>query len=160
MWWKKKSKKKYMRMLNIIFVFISALFLSCSINPEPINYGKDQCEHCKMTIMDNKFGAELITDKGKIFKFDAAECMIHFIHAGKVNDNEISELLVTNASKPGEFIDAKKASYLISENFPSPMGAGLSAYASQSDAESFREKYQGFIINWDRVFDRLQPKTQ
>ena len=149
-----------MKAFSVILIFLSALFYSCSTNPEPINYGKDQCEQCRMTIVDNKFGAELITNKCKVYKFDAAECLIHYIHQGKLNLNDISDFLVTDASKPGEFINAKKAWYLISENFPSPMGAGLSAYTSQNDAGSFRDKYTGVIMNWEGIFDRLRPKAE
>jgi len=150
----------YHKAFKITFVLLLLVFYSCGTNPEPINYGKDQCEYCRMTIMGNKFGAELITNKGKIYKFDAAECMIHFIHQGKVNYSDVDRVLVTDASKPGQFTDAKKAFYLISEKFPSPMGAGLSAYGSQNDAESFRNNYTGVINRWEGIFERLRPKTQ
>ena len=110
--------------------------------------------------MDNKFGAELITNKGKIYKFDAAECMIRYIHKGIINYADVDKVLVTDASKPGQFTDARKAFYLISERFPSPMGAGLSAYETQNDAESFRNNYTGVITHWEGILDRLRPKTQ
>lgn len=137
-------------MLNIIFLMVFML-ASCSIDPEPLNYGKDQCDHCRMTIMDNKFGAEIITKKGKIYKFDAAECMINFVKQGKINEDEISKYVVIDASKPGQFTDAKTATYLVSENFPSPMGADLSAYENKTDAENFQKNYQGVIKTWDDI---------
>ena len=135
---------------------ITLVFTSCSIDPEPLNYGKDQCEHCRMTIMDNKFGAEIITKKGKIYKFDAAECMIRFVKEGKVNDEDVSKYLVIDASKPANFINAKDAMYLISENFPSPMGADLSAYGSRTDVENFQKQYSGEIKDWDEVLIKLK----
>lgn len=138
---------------------IVPLFMaSCSIDPEPINYGKDQCEHCRMTIMDNKFGAEIITNKGKIFKFDAAECMINFVKQGKIKDEDVIKYVVIDVSKPGVFVDAKSASYLISPNFPSPMGANLSAFGNKSDAESYQKNYQGEIKSWDEILIKLQAK--
>ena len=135
---------------------ITLVFTSCSIDPEPLNYGKDQCEHCRMTIMDNKFGAEIITKKGKIYKFDAAECMIRFVKEGKVNDGDVSKYLVIDASKPASFINAKDAMYLISENFPSPMGADLSAYGTRADVENFQKQYSGEIKDWDEVLIKLK----
>ena len=143
-------------MFNIILMAITLVFTSCSIDPEPLNYGKDQCEHCRMTIMDNKFGAEIITKKGKIYKFDAAECMIRFVKEGKVNDGDVSKYLVIDASKPANFINAKDAVYLISDNFPSPMGADLSAYGSRTDAENFQKQYSGEIKDWDEVLIKLK----
>jgi len=58
---------------------LCCLLTACSHEPDPIRYGKDACAHCKMTIMDKRFSAELITAKGKVFKFDAAECMAGFL---------------------------------------------------------------------------------
>lgn len=131
---------------------------SCTTNPEPINFGTDQCEHCRMTIVDNKFGAEIITTKGKIYKFDAAECMVRYVKTGKINDADVKEYLVIDASKPAQLIDAKKAVYLISENFPSPMGANLSAYANRNDAEAFHKNYNGEIKNWDDILVKFKMK--
>jgi copper chaperone NosL len=140
--------------------YLAILFItgSCTISPEPINFGTDQCEHCRMTIVDNKFGAEIITIKGKIYKFDAAECMIRYVKTGKINDADVKDYLVVDASKPAHLTDAKKVVYLISENFPSPMGANLSAYANRSDADAFQKNYQGEIKSWDDLLIKFKMK--
>jgi copper chaperone NosL len=145
-------------MLNIILLAVLFIAGSCTVNPEPINFGTDQCEHCRMTIVDNKFGAEIITNKGKIFKFDAAECMVKYVKDGKISDSDIKEYLVIDASKPGQFTNAKKAVYLVSENFPSPMGANISAFGNKNDADSFQKNYQGDIKDWDRILTKLKAK--
>jgi len=145
---------------NIVNAGLLILFLlySCSTDPEPINYGKDQCDHCRMTIMDNRFGAELVTKKGKIHKFDAAECMVSYFRLGKVSTGDIEKYIVTDASEPAEFTDGTKAVYLISEKFPSPMGANLSAYGNKSAAESFQKQYGGEIKSWDELLGYLKVK--
>lgn len=145
-------------MLNIILLAVLFIAGSCTVNPEPINFGTDQCDHCRMTIVDNKFGAEIITSKGKIFKFDAAECMVKYVKDGKINDADVKEYLVIDASKPGQFTNARKAVYLISENFPSPMGANLSAYGNKNDAESFQKNYQGDFKDWDGILAKFKIK--
>ena len=57
---------------------------ACSKGHQPINYGEDECEFCKMMVMDKRYGAELVTDKGKIYFFDSIECLAvsytHLIH--------------------------------------------------------------------------------
>ena len=138
-------------MLNIVMLIVSMLALSCSIDPVPLNWGQDQCDHCRMTIVDNKFGAEIVTKKGKIYKFDAVECMANFMKDGKIQQNEISKCFVIDASNPAQFIDAENATYLISENFPSPMGADLSAYGSRSDAEKSQANHKGDLRTWDDI---------
>lgn len=135
-----------------------SILLSCGSGPEPINYGSDQCEHCRMTIVDNKFAAEIVTNKGRVYKFDAAECMIKYIKTGKIKDEDVKNRLVTDASKPGEFVEAAAATYLISENFPSPMGANLSAFSSKTDAEKFQKDYSGELKSWDEVLIKLKAK--
>lgn len=131
-----------------VILFITA---SCTANPEPINFGTDQCEHCRMTIVDNRFGAEIITTKGKVYKFDAAECMLRYVKTGKISDGDVKEYLVIDASNPSQLTEAKKAVYLISEKFPSPMGANLSAFAKRTDAEAFQKNYPGEIKSWNDI---------
>lgn len=147
-----------MKMITLIISMFMSVMLSCSSDPEPINYGSDQCEHCRMTIVDNKFAAEIVTNKGRVYKFDAAECMIKYIKSGKIKEEDINGRFVTDASKPGQFVEAAKASYLISENFPSPMGADLSAFGSRADAEKFQKNYSGELKTWDEVLIKLKAK--
>jgi len=111
-----------------------------------------------MTIVDNKFGAEIITKKGKVYKFDATECMINFVKQSKIKNEDVSIYVVVDATKQGQFTGAKQASYLISPNFPSPMGANLSAFGNKSDAESYQKNYQGEVKSWDEILTKLQTK--
>ena len=54
-------------LFNILGIISLGIFFSCSPKgPEKINFGKDQCELCKMGIEDPKFATELITEKGRI----------------------------------------------------------------------------------------------
>lgn len=145
-----------MKMITLILSMLMSLLLSCSTGPEPINYGFDQCDHCRMTIMDNKFGSEIISNKGKVYKFDAAECMVRFVKDAKIKEEDIKSRLVTDASKPGQFVDAVNAAYLISEKFPSPMGANLSAYGSKVDAEKFQKNFPGELKTWDEILIKFK----
>ncbi len=123
-------------------VSVSSLLFSCEVKPQPFNYGVDHCDHCKMGIADQKFGAEIVTRKGKVFKFDAIECMVNFTEEhvkDKVRDIEF--FLVADASKPGILIDAYAAHYLLSEKFPSPMGSNISAYESNESLKKFQNEY-------------------
>lgn len=124
------------------------MFASCQPSAEAIDYGFDSCTHCKMTIADNRFGTELVTQKGKVYKFDAIECMAQYLQ----DDSDVHALqLVTDLSTPGVFIDAQKATYLQSEALPSPMGMNLSAYKNEADAKSYLNNMGGKMMNWDEV---------
>ncbi|NND06861.1 MAG: hypothetical protein HKN87_10820 [Saprospiraceae bacterium] len=106
----------------------------CSTEPQPIVYGEDQCHSCKMIIADPRFGSELVTSKGKIYKFDAIECLVPTLLEWE--ETAFAHLLVSDYKQPGTLIDASKAQYLISELVPSPMGRYLSAYHSIEDIRS------------------------
>lgn len=136
----------------ILMVFV---LYSCTTEPEPLNFGKDACEHCKMTIMDHKFGAEIITAKGKIFKFDAAECMADFIKADpqKLND-PANRLLTVNVALPGTLIDARTAFFLNDKAFKSPMGANIAAFTSRQLAENNLQNPDGVIFTWDEFLGK------
>lgn len=144
-------------MKNFRCILIAGLLLSsaCSKGPVAINYGHDGCEFCKMTIVDARYGSELVTDKGKVYKFDAIECMINFINSENFKE---PKLLVTDFTEPGKFIDAEGAYYLRSKNLPSPMGMYLTAFQDIKKAESFKVKHSGSIYNWEELnkeFNRL-----
>ena len=62
------------------FLLLLVITLSACSNQKPraINIGEDNCAYCKMGITDNRFSSELITSKGKVYKFDAVECLAAF----------------------------------------------------------------------------------
>lgn len=129
------------------------LFLGCNAGPKPIDYGNDGCHFCKMTIVDKVHAAEIVTQKGKVYKFDAAECMVHFME--DIDTSEIKLYLSNNYTEPEVLIDATMATFLISKNIPSPMGAFLSAFKNKSDAEKVQQKNGGTLYNWHELLDHL-----
>ncbi len=131
----------------IFFTVISILLFSCNVKPEPINYGSDACHFCEMTIVDRTHASQIVTSKGKPYKYDAIECMLRSIQ-DEFKDTEMAYLLVTDLNKPGTLIDATKASYLISDNLRSPMGANLSAFENMDAGKRAQQKFKGKTYSW------------
>lgn len=135
-----------MKIKSIFLLSISILILmSCSVEPQKIEYGKDACSFCKMTIVETKFAAQIVTKKGKAFKYDATECLLNDIEVKK--ENSLAYILVTDYNKPKELINAKEASYLISKEIKSPMGAYLSAYKTIEEAKQNGTK----LFDWQSL---------
>lgn len=132
--------------------------LSCSTDPEPINFGADQCTFCRMNISDTKFGAEIVTKKGKILKYDAIECMLNALSTEKISTSDIAGYYAIDAANPKQLFDAVSADYLISGKFPSPMGANLSAFSKKSDAEGYRKQYGGELKSWSDLLVQFKVK--
>lgn len=143
---------------NISVSALVFIFLSCSLEPEPINYGKDLCAHCNMKIMDKRYGAELLNSKGKVFKFDSGECLIDYISQNNIPVSDIGLTLVTDFNNPGNLITTKSAGFLISQKLPSPMGAFLTAFSSQAEAKKKSEETGGEVYTWDSVRQKLPGK--
>ena len=114
--------------MRILCTLLALAFWACSIEPEPLIYGKDQCHSCKMTLMDKKFGAELVTTKGKVYKFDDINCLFNFYNEGSVNKEDFRLKLVVDFSRPEKLIDAEKAVYLKSGEIKSPMASQVAAF--------------------------------
>ncbi len=130
---------------------------ACTPSPEPIRYGEALCHWCKMTIVDRQHAAEVVTRKGKVFFFDAIECMMQFLDdAG--SEDDFALLLVNDFSRPGELTDARTATYLVSEQIPSPMGAFLSAFADSHKAWTVWEEHGGTIYDWQEARNYVRQR--
>jgi copper chaperone NosL len=139
------------------FILISlTFFVSCSNEPQPIKYGSDDCAGCKMTIMDEKFGAEVITNKGKIFKFDDIGCMIGYLKNENISDSEISKKLVIDYLQKNSFINANDAVYYVGEDVHSPMNGNAAAFSNKEAALKFQNGKQGIIMVWNELYKKLK----
>ena len=134
---------------------LCCLLTACGHAPDPILYGKDACAHCKMTIMDKRFSAELITAKGKVSKFDAAECMAGFLKENPaIADDARSVFLVNDFTVSGQFSDARKCFFLRDSSLSSPMGGNLAAFLSRSAAEAAKKDRSAQIYNWSLLLSK------
>lgn len=144
----------------LLFSFLSVLLIAsaCSTDPEEIKFGTDQCALCRMNISEVKFGAEIVTRKGKIYKYDGAECMLNALSLGNISFNDAAGFYVIDASNPKQLTNAVEASYLISEKLPSPMGANLSCYSNKHDAEAMLKQYGGELKTWNELLVKFKVK--
>ena len=142
-------------MKTIVLILICAVYLSaCNTKPRPIEYGNDGCHYCTMTIVDRQHASQLVTSKGKAYKFDAIECMINFLNENDIGPYE--HTLVGDFANPGRLIDAQDTSFLISKEIPSPMGAFLSAFNSKEAALKTQNESGGIIYNWNELLIHLK----
>ena len=139
----------------IFLAIISLLLTSCNVSPQPINYGSDACHYCEMTIVDKQHASQLVTSKGKAYKYDAIECMVHSLQ-DKFENTEMAYYLVADFRQPGEFIDARKASFLVSERLQSPMGANLSAFLNEEAGKKAQEEFTGDTYSWEEIKNHLK----
>lgn len=131
--------------------FLLLSFSSCSSGPEAIKLGRDNCYFCKMTISDNRFGAELVTKKGKAYKFDDTHCLLSFLQTKSVEQKEIADLYFTDFSGAHALVNANKALLLKSELFQSPMNGHLAAFSVEDSMKKMAAQYRAASVTWDQL---------
>ena len=135
--------KKGNQFLLITMLFV---FTACSVEPAKISYGSDACHFCKMTIVEETHAAEIVTSKGKSFKYDAIECLLNDLENHE--SQSVALFLVTDYLTPQKLIDATTATFLISKSIQSPMVANLTAFENLKDAEEYGKNENDKIFDW------------
>ncbi|MBI5856316.1 MAG: nitrous oxide reductase accessory protein NosL [Sphingobacteriales bacterium] len=160
-WWhhrkiQKKTKIKMPAMTAPLLLFASFLVISCNPKPEPFKYGKDNCDFCKMAIVDPKFGGEVVTKKSKVYKFDDVVCMARFLNSGSLNEGDIAKKVVINFEKENDFLDVDKAFFLVSPAIKSPMGSNAAAFATKEAAIKTKGSQEGELLLWDDLYQKIK----
>lgn len=137
--------------LNFSILILLVLLASCAADPRPITYGQDGCHHCKMTLMDSKFGAELVTEKGKVFIFDDVNCMLQYMDSEDGKSQMYKHILVTDYLNPGILLDANFAFYLMSKEFKTPMASNIVAFPDYNLLKEYKTKSGGVYLAWGEL---------
>ncbi|WP_127126205.1 nitrous oxide reductase accessory protein NosL [Pseudoflavitalea rhizosphaerae] len=144
----RKASQKTALIISCALMFTLS---SCSGGPHPIKFNVDVCDHCKMTITDPKFGGELLTKKGKIYRFDDAKCLSGFLHAGTVKKDDVKNIYLLDYANQGQLLDASSSVLLKSQELKSPMGGDLAAFASKEAAEQFQKQFNATLTSWNEI---------
>ena len=135
----------------LFFVTFSLVLSGCSGEPETgpveVKWDQDNCERCRMMLSDRNFAAQIRyfpeAKRSRVAKFDDIGCAVLWIKDQQWNNDPKTQIWVADHSS-GEWIDARKATYLRKNN--SPMGYDLGA---QSEADS-----DG--LNFDQAIDHIE----
>ena len=112
-----------------------------------------------MQISDNRYGSEIVTDKGKVFKFDEVGCMIEYAMVKNFIGDENQKFLVTDFATPETFIDATTAFFVQNDNFRSPMGSNVMAFESEVSRQKFVAESGGSLLNWLDVIELVKQSS-
>lgn len=135
-------------MNRLTILLLLTVLSACSVQPEPLRFGEDGCHACKMKLMDHKFGAELVTKKGKVYKFDDVNCLLNFYHSGSEPKENIALTLIIDFAQPETLIDVHNAFFIHSENIKSPMASNIAAFSTQAEADKMNAEWKGEPLRW------------
>jgi copper chaperone NosL len=148
-----RNKSRLQKLAGSIFgTFMLINIASCNVGPEPIKIGIDNCVFCKMTISDVRFGAEIVTKKGKVFKFDDVYCVLSFLQENNFDRTQVKEIYLTDFSNGHSLIKAGEAFLLKCEALRSPMGGDITAFSNADSLKSVMNEYNGPVLHWNELY--------
>jgi len=139
------------RAVPAVAIAVVLLLTSCNSGPQPFAYGKDLCDDCRMTIMDPKFGGEIITKKGRVYKFDDAHCLVNFIKEGNAKETDIAQTVFVDYENNRNFLDVRSAYFVVSDQLKSPMNSNAAAFSSTNKAKEKASAISGTVKNWEEL---------
>lgn len=140
--------------LRLLGAVIAGWMLAVSLQacgsggPKPINYGKDQCAHCRMTVSDARFGSQLVTAKGRVYHFDDVQCLVAYVAGGSVTKEDVAGYYLPDYAGEHKLLPAEGLFLLKSESLKSPMRGDIAAFDSEEELEKVREIHGGERLVW------------
>jgi copper chaperone NosL len=142
----KTPEMKNYTLISFLAVLVS--LSACKQKFDPINYGHEACTHCRMTIVDKRFAAEIVTGKGKTLKFDDFGCLLKYVKDEKFKDTS-ALIFVADFNHPdGKFLDARHTVFVHDENLRSPMNGNFAALNSEAGANKLNAGLHGTLLTW------------
>lgn len=148
---KAKAKKNNLTITLPIVVTLMLFTIGCSTGPEPIKTGTDSCHYCKMTITDNRYGAEIVTTKGKVFKYDDPYCLFAGIEDHTIDTKNIKNIYFTDFTSPHKLIKAEEAFYIKSTQLNAPMGGEVAVFSAIDSLKKIAPQLNGTEAPWSQI---------
>jgi copper chaperone NosL len=134
----------------VLFLLLSFSAFACSnAKAEPIKLNVDNCDFCKMSIADGKYGAEVITQKGRVFKFDDIMCLINYCKEN--SKTKMEAFYVIDYNQNNVLIPAETAFYSKGGDIHSPMHGGIIAFSNEKDSKEVGVKLKASSISWNEI---------
>lgn len=119
--------------------------------PRPVALGAELCQHCHMTVADERFVSQLVSTTGKVLVYDDPGCLATAVQEGRVEPARVHSLWVTDFLTPGTLVQAEEAWFVRADGISSPMASGLLAVATERQADSVAAELGGVVLRWDAV---------
>lgn len=125
----------------------------CDRAPTPIRYGQDECAECKMTLVDQHCGAEFITARGKVFKFDDLNCLTAYERRAAPPSDPRARSVVVDFTRPNRFLAVDQAWFLHHDGLRTPMASHLAAFAAEAELAIVHRQLGGGgrVLRWPAV---------
>ena len=107
-----------------------------------------------MTISDPRFGGEILTNKGKIYKFDDMHCLLSYLKSGEISSKDIKNVYLVNFVADHNFIRSQEALLLKSDELKSPMNGNVAAFANADSLKKTLAFFKGIQVDWKQLSEQ------
>ena len=141
--------KKSLGLLQAVLA-VSLFLFACSSDvdlealPE-IAYGEVLCEQCGMIITEESHAAAYRLPDGTLKPFDDLGDMVVY---HRINGEDV-HLFWVHDFNSGEWMHADHAYFVATESLVTPMGHGIAAFESESEAIEFSGEYSAPVYRWN-----------
>lgn len=157
MWRTRKTGRANIKPGDVVTlaVVLGAMMIlpGCKHGPQAISFGKDSCSECKMSIVDKRFGAEFVTGKGKIFKFDDVNCMVEFIEREPHASDSTAQSFVVVFNGDGTLVEKDQLVFVNHNKLRTPMRSHVAAFRDKESAQATLDDLGegGRVLTWEDV---------
>lgn len=151
------------RLLLFLVMLIGLLLAACAAPVDPnappeIVYGEDVCDRCGMIISDARFAASVVVEHAPrqydYLLFDDIGGMIAYIEE---RETTIVSYFVHDYNSK-EWLDAGDAVYVLAPDLPTPMGFGIAAFGTHTEAEAEAAAWGGEVLDFQSLRQQsMQP---
>jgi nitrous oxide reductase accessory protein NosL len=142
--------------MNRLFLIIVAAFLLCIPQLTYAGNGRASCKVCGMYIdLYHDTSAELTTKNGEKFETCGVACMLRVVN-DEGGPKAFSTIMVHDWKRK-VLIPAEDATYVIGSKIVPDMTPTIIAFEKKADAEDFRLKEGGEIINFTQALLSISP---
>lgn len=137
----------------VLFLLLSVSFFGCASDKAvPIKLNSDSCDFCRMSISDGKYGSEVITEKGRVYKFDDISCMIRYCKENSAT--KMKSFYVHDYNQHNVLIPAENAFFLSGGSIHSPMRGNIIAFKTEAESKTVQVKVEAESIDWKAILSK------
>jgi copper chaperone NosL len=116
--------------------------------------------YCEGVIPDTRFGGEIVTRGGDVYRFMSVECLAGFVAEGRVSEAEIASMTVVDYNRNDLLIDARTARYVRMDWETSPNGLNLVATETERIANNLHYFFGGVQLDWAGVLEYVRREWE
>ena len=150
-WRKNRTAARSILSPTAAVILLTFLLNSCTIGPENIREGKDQCYFCKMTVADIKYAAEIVTTKGKVYKFDDLHCLLAFNNEKGMAAQQAKDIYLSDFTSDHTLIKADDCFLLQGGEIRGPMNGNIIAAGNKDSLMKLAVHFNAEETTWQKI---------